>query len=100
MIYLDVPIAQQTAQTLSRVSTILETVSNILQGIITVLLASAFLSLGTSEPLRQALENLKRLCEAAAEGLNRLSSNLLQAIDAYEREDFEAAGRLLSGTMT
>ena len=92
-VYMDVPAVRDFAKAFGTISDVLETVSKVLQALITTLKTTAFIGLVGGYAVAHFMELIKPHIDELAEKCAELNQDLDASVDAYERGDELGAAR-------
>lgn len=92
-VYMDVPVIRDFAKLFGTISDVLETVSKVLQVLITTLKTTAFIGLVGGYAVANFMEMIKPHIDELAEKCAELNQDLDASVDAYERGDALGATR-------
>ena len=92
-VYMDVPAVRDMAKGFGTIGDVLDAVAKVLEGLATLLKATAFIGLVGGAIVLQFIELIKPHIEEMAEKCQELMGDLGAAVDAYERGDSQGATR-------
>lgn len=91
--YMDVPEVRGEAQFWGETGQTLRKIESALEATITTLQAASLFSMGTTEPLKQQLQQIKQVIDMVEKKVSQLSEDLGASATAYENGD--EAGKAL-----
>lgn len=86
-VYMDVPVIRDFAKLFGTISDVLETVSKVLQALITTLKTTCFIGLVGGYAVANFMEMVKPHIDDLAEKCAEINTDLDASVDAYERGD-------------
>jgi hypothetical protein len=92
-VYMNIPAVQQIAKTFKTVGEVLKTVVKVMEGLILILKATAFMGMVGGYAVAQYLQHIKPEIERVSEKCLELSSDVEKSVAAYERGDEQGATR-------
>ncbi len=92
-VYMDVPEVRNIAKKFDEISDVLNAVAKVLEGLLMVLKATAFIGLVGGYILIQFIEMIKPKIEEMAQKCAELCKDVNASVDAYERGDALGATR-------
>ena len=92
-VYMDVPAVRDMAKGFGTIGDVLDAVAKVLEGLVTLLKATAFIGLVGGYVVIQFIELIKPHIEEMAEKCQELMGDLIASVDAYERGDSLGATR-------
>ena len=92
-VYMEVPEVRKIAKNFSEISEVLNAVAKVLEGLLMVLRATAFIGLVGGYVLMHFIEMVKPRIEEMARKCAELSRDVTASVDAYERGDALGATR-------
>lgn len=92
-VYMDVPEVRNIAKKFSEISEVLNAVAKVLEGLLMVLKATAFIGLVGGYILIHFIEMVKPKIEEMARKCAELNRDVTASVDAYERGDALGATR-------
>ena len=92
-VYMDVPAVRDMAKGFGTIGDVLDAVAKVLEGLVTLLKATAFIGLVGGYIVIQFIEMIKPHIEEMAEKCQELMGDLTASVDAYERGDCLGATR-------
>lgn len=92
-VYMDIPAVRDMAKGFGTIGEVLDAVAKVLEGLATLLKATAFIGLVGGAIVLQFIEMIKPHIEQMAEKCRELMQDLNKSVDAYERGDALGATR-------
>ncbi|GAB4434805.1 MAG: hypothetical protein Fur0044_32130 [Anaerolineae bacterium] len=92
-VYMDIPAVRDMAKGFGTIGEVLDAVAKVLEGLATLLKATAFIGLVGGYIVLQFIEMIKPHIEEMAEKCRELMQDLNKSVDAYERGDALGATR-------
>jgi hypothetical protein len=92
-VYMDIPAVRDMAKGFGNIGDVLDAVAKVLEGLLMVLKATAFIGLVGGYALIHFIEMVKPHIEEMAEKCQELMGDLNKSVDAYERGDALGATR-------
>ncbi|MCK6624504.1 MAG: hypothetical protein L6R45_04940 [Anaerolineae bacterium] len=92
-VYMDIPAVRDMAKGFGTIGEVLDAVAKVLEGLATLLKATAFIGLVGGYIVLQFIEMIKPHIEQMAEKCRELMQDLNKSVDAYERGDALGATR-------
>jgi hypothetical protein len=86
-VYMDVPAVRNMAQQFGTIGDTLRMVAKVLEGLVNLLNATAFIGLVGGRALAQFIDMIRPHIEQMAEKCTELNTDLDASVDAYERGD-------------
>jgi hypothetical protein len=92
-VYMDIPAVRQMAKTFGNIGEVLDAVNKVLEGLLMVLKATAFIGLVGGYALIHFIEMVKPHIKKMADKCKELMKDLGDSVNAYERGDALGATR-------
>ena len=92
-VYMDIPAVRGIAKTFNEISELLNNVAKVLEALLRILQATAFIGLVGGLALAHFIEMIKPHIERMAQKCAELSKDVSDSVDAYERGDALGATR-------
>ena len=92
-VYMEVPAVRQMGKNFQAISEVLSTVNKVLEAMLMILKATAFIGLVGGTAVAGYIEMIKPYIENMVQKTAELSKDLNASVDAYERGDAQGATR-------
>jgi hypothetical protein len=92
-VYMSIPDVRNISKTFGTIGDVLDAVNKVLEGLLMILKATAFIGLVGGYAVIQFIEMIKPHIEEMAEKCKELMDDLAKSVDAYERGDALGATR-------
>lgn len=92
-VYMDIPQVQNMANRFKQFGDVLDGIAKVMEGLLTALRISAWLSLGATVAAERYVERVQKAVKRAAEKMRELHNDLESAIKAYRDGDYSGSKR-------